>query len=162
MIKMKLALFMSALLLILLLVGCSKVVVCNKPYILVGTDCCLDKDDNSICDKDELTGLTKTTPTTQADDPLGACEKTNNTELRDYCVYVVNPNRSDVTMCDSMKTCEYRDRCYYEVAQVNNDINICDYIGDTNDGEILKTHCRFKLIPGSSVIPVIAYGITFI
>ena len=28
--------------------------VCNKPYILVGNDCCLDKDDNSICDKDEI------------------------------------------------------------------------------------------------------------
>lgn len=28
--------------------------VCNKPYILVGTDCCLDKNDNSICDKDEI------------------------------------------------------------------------------------------------------------
>ena len=27
--------------------------VCNKPYILVGNDCCLDKDGNSICDKDE-------------------------------------------------------------------------------------------------------------
>jgi hypothetical protein len=27
--------------------------VCNKPYILVGVDCCLDQNDNSICDKDE-------------------------------------------------------------------------------------------------------------
>ena len=29
-------------------------VVCNKPYLLVGRECCLDKDDNSICDKDEI------------------------------------------------------------------------------------------------------------
>lgn len=28
-------------------------VTCNKPHILVGTSCCLDKNDNSICDKDE-------------------------------------------------------------------------------------------------------------
>jgi len=28
-------------------------VVCNKPYILVGTSCCLDQNNNSICDKDE-------------------------------------------------------------------------------------------------------------
>ena len=28
-------------------------VVCNKPYILVGSACCLDKDGNSICDIDE-------------------------------------------------------------------------------------------------------------
>jgi len=28
-------------------------VVCNKPYILVGKDCCLDRDYDNICDKDE-------------------------------------------------------------------------------------------------------------
>src|SRR3989344_5738625 len=28
-------------------------VTCNKPYILVGTSCCLDQNDNSICDSDE-------------------------------------------------------------------------------------------------------------
>ena len=27
--------------------------VCNKPYILVGAECCLDQNDNLICDKDE-------------------------------------------------------------------------------------------------------------
>ncbi len=26
---------------------------CNKPYILVGSACCLDQNDNGICDKDE-------------------------------------------------------------------------------------------------------------
>lgn len=31
----------------------SQKVVCNKPYIIVGTSCCLDQNDNSICDKDE-------------------------------------------------------------------------------------------------------------
>ncbi len=28
-------------------------IVCNKPYILVGSSCCLDANDNKICDKDE-------------------------------------------------------------------------------------------------------------
>lgn len=28
-------------------------VVCNYPYIQVGSECCLDEDSNSICDKDE-------------------------------------------------------------------------------------------------------------
>ncbi len=50
------------LILIFFLVGCVtqlptgqvvKQITCNKPYILVGNDCCLDEDDNSICDKDE-------------------------------------------------------------------------------------------------------------
>lgn len=49
---------------LVLLIGCSQKeqtqgnsagqpVVCNKPYILVGTGCCLDQNNNSICDKDE-------------------------------------------------------------------------------------------------------------
>ncbi len=32
----------------------SSQIVCNKPYILVGTSCCLDENNNSICDKDEI------------------------------------------------------------------------------------------------------------
>ena len=28
-------------------------IVCNKPYIQVGTECCLDENSNNICDKDE-------------------------------------------------------------------------------------------------------------
>lgn len=30
-------------------------VTCNSPYILVGTECCLDENYNSICDSDETT-----------------------------------------------------------------------------------------------------------
>lgn len=36
-----------------LMVGCTQQITCNKPYILVGTECCLDQNDNSICDSDE-------------------------------------------------------------------------------------------------------------
>lgn len=39
--------------LILVLAGCQTQIVCNKPYILVGTSCCLDQNDNLICDEDE-------------------------------------------------------------------------------------------------------------
>lgn len=39
----------------------SQKVVCNKPYILVGTSCCLDQNGNSICDKDETTSRQQTT-----------------------------------------------------------------------------------------------------
>lgn len=41
---------------IILIVGCDKQIVCNKPYIHVGTECCLDIDNNNICDKDEGLG----------------------------------------------------------------------------------------------------------
>ena len=39
------------------LTACSQTqqVTCNKPYTLVGNSCCLDKNDNKICDKDEET-----------------------------------------------------------------------------------------------------------
>ena len=40
-------------------------VTCNKPYILVGTSCCLDQNDNSVCDKDEQTEQEETTTTQQ-------------------------------------------------------------------------------------------------
>jgi hypothetical protein len=39
----------------LLVAGCQQKVICNKPYILIGTNCCLDKNDNQICDSDEPT-----------------------------------------------------------------------------------------------------------
>lgn len=32
-----------------------KSVICNKPYIRVGIDCCLDRDDNKVCDRDDAT-----------------------------------------------------------------------------------------------------------
>lgn len=41
------------ILFILVLAGCQTQIVCNKPYILVGTSCCLDTNDNLICDDDE-------------------------------------------------------------------------------------------------------------
>jgi hypothetical protein len=39
---------------IISLIGCTSGPVCNKPYIWVGNDCCLDRDDNKICDKDDV------------------------------------------------------------------------------------------------------------
>lgn len=39
-----------------------ELIVCNKPYIRFASECCLDKNDNSICDKDEGEKITKETP----------------------------------------------------------------------------------------------------
>jgi len=50
---MKAVLFALIIVSILLVSGCVKEVTCDKPYIKVGTECCLDNNDNSICDKDE-------------------------------------------------------------------------------------------------------------
>jgi hypothetical protein len=40
------------LLLVIFMYGCQEI-VCNPPYIQVGTECCLDQDNNKVCDKDE-------------------------------------------------------------------------------------------------------------
>ena len=41
-----------SLIITLFLVGCNQV-TCDEPYIKVGTSCCLDQNDNNICDSDE-------------------------------------------------------------------------------------------------------------
>lgn len=48
---------------LLLVCGCvqEEGVVCDRPYILVGGECCLDKNDNGVCDSDETTITTSTT-----------------------------------------------------------------------------------------------------
>ena len=54
-----------SLLFVGLILGCSdfgQAPTCNKPYILVGTDCCLDQNDNAICDSDESATPGATTP----------------------------------------------------------------------------------------------------
>lgn len=39
------------------ILGCnnnSNQTICNSPYIQIGNECCLDKDNNKICDQDEV------------------------------------------------------------------------------------------------------------
>ncbi len=47
--------------LLVLISGCiNQTPTCNKPYILVGNDCCLDENGDSICDRDkQLTSTTR-------------------------------------------------------------------------------------------------------
>ena len=42
----------SLLIITLFLISCTQI-TCDKPYIKVGTSCCLDQNDNNICDSDE-------------------------------------------------------------------------------------------------------------
>ena len=46
-------LFIISLLVFITACDGSKNITCNKPYIKVGTACCLDQNDNGICDSDE-------------------------------------------------------------------------------------------------------------
>jgi hypothetical protein len=51
----KLLLFIPIIILAVSLIGCAQQqsLVCNKPYIQVGTECCVDENDNRVCDRDE-------------------------------------------------------------------------------------------------------------
>jgi hypothetical protein len=51
--------------LVALFAGCVSKPTCNSPYILVGTDCCLDRNANRICDTDDTTTTIPTTTTTR-------------------------------------------------------------------------------------------------
>ncbi|MBI1935504.1 hypothetical protein HYS31_03610 [Candidatus Woesearchaeota archaeon] len=42
------------IILALVLNACQQKTTCNKPYILVGNSCCLDSNNNNICDTDEV------------------------------------------------------------------------------------------------------------
>jgi hypothetical protein len=51
--------------LLILLLGClQNETVCNKPYIHIGDNCCLDYNEDNICDKYELTIPPQTMPST--------------------------------------------------------------------------------------------------
>jgi len=61
--------YLAAIALMVLACGCMQPSLCSKPYILVGTSCCLDENNDRICDKDKpqptsTTTLTQTTTTT--------------------------------------------------------------------------------------------------
>jgi hypothetical protein len=59
---MKLYLFLTFLLVVLTLGCVNDKFACNSPYILVGNNCCLDRNSNKICDSDEIS-LTATSST---------------------------------------------------------------------------------------------------
>lgn len=51
---------------LILVSGCISQMTCNPPYILVGDACCLDRNDNKICDFEDITttSASRTTTTT--------------------------------------------------------------------------------------------------
>ncbi len=84
------------LLVLVLLVGCGQKVVCDKPYILVGSECCLDNDDNGICDRDEV----KEEPKIEAqEEPLKQeeiKETHETTPLEEYTLSDLQANLNEV------------------------------------------------------------------
>ena len=66
--KESIIIILPLVILSVILAGCQTgEVVCNKPYIKVGTSCCLDQNDNNICDSDESTATQVSTKKTTED-----------------------------------------------------------------------------------------------
>jgi len=61
----------------------NKEIICNKPYIRFGSDCCLDKNDNLICDTDEKPADVQTRPQEVSTKPPASTERTDNKIVSD-------------------------------------------------------------------------------
>lgn len=59
----------------------NKVIKCEEPYIRFGTGCCLDKDDNKICDNDEGKTNTNTDNCKEIDVPYETTETYTEDEV---------------------------------------------------------------------------------
>ena len=81
------------------MIGCSSEITCNSPYIKVGSSCCLDQNNNSICDKDESSNantnkLETITPTTPSTSNEGLVIESNSikfkkSSLSEYNQYII-------------------------------------------------------------------------
>jgi len=116
---------------ILLIAGCineekkeeKQELTCNKPYIKVGNECCLDKDDNGICDKDETPAETKTEELKEEPSEVEVTEKVNETEKLDereevevWCLewgdYAINRGGGTVAMTNDVKKYKGKWMCH--------------------------------------------------
>jgi len=100
-------------------------VVCNKPYIQVGTDCCLDKDDNSICDSDE-----------KEEEPV-EIKQTEKEEVKE------EPKPKEIKTA-KLQEKVIVDNIAYSVEKVRRLTQIGDYIGDSFWG--VKADGRFYAV----------------
>ncbi|MCX6777244.1 MAG: thioredoxin family protein [Candidatus Micrarchaeota archaeon] len=61
----------------ILLSGCLRQVSCNPPHVQIGARCCLDSNNNSVCDEDEIPPMNQTP---QNDTPANFTNMTVNPE----------------------------------------------------------------------------------
>ncbi|MFH1404253.1 MAG: hypothetical protein ABIH11_08300 [Candidatus Altiarchaeota archaeon] len=81
-------------------------VVCNPPYIKTGNTCCLDKNSNRICDKDEETTTTKAPTTTLKTETTQPKKDTHMECLKGYCKEVAGKGEDK---CARDKECRHNE-----------------------------------------------------
>ncbi len=134
----------------ILLFGCvqgappAQNVVCSKPYIQVGTSCCLDQNSDSICDSDEGKAAPSPSPTITepAVEERAECFKPYIRVGRDCCLDV---NANGVCDKDDVRECPQ-------------DVQACP--GGSTAGRDPLNNCNF--FPCPSVIPTPAANATIV
>lgn len=135
-----------------------KVIVCNSPYIRHATDCCLDQNNNKICDEDEKETKislekieTKSSPKEEkyngcSDDLLEnypllddeTIKRFNDCNNRESCINSLSLNIPNLRLCNLIpldktsiqiyNTDESYFVCIWNVAMFNNDWCVCNRI----------------------------------
>ena len=112
--KQKYAILILAVVIVIFISGCIRQeVTCNPPYIKVGSSCCLDQNNNSICDKDEkpITGKIVEKTTKQQETTSGSSK-----EIKRIC----NPNKLE---CNG----NWIKKCSSDGSKWDNYYRYCEY-----------------------------------
>jgi hypothetical protein len=121
-------------------------VVCNPPYIKIGNKCCLDKNSNKICDKDEKTTTTRPpATTTPAAATYGKCENGR-------CVVKEGKGKSE---CSTDKDCVHNE-CVngYCKEVVGPGQDKCSRDKDCRHNECVNKKCIEQMSPGTSTCQI--------
>ena len=133
----------------ILLIGTNylkKEIVCNKPYILVGTDCCLDQNDNSICDRDELETAEKSI--FEADLCLISIGRTKVSENLGLEELGITTRRGAIEVDPG--TLETTVQGIYAIGDVNGGLmlaHVASYEGDIAVANVLSSLGKFQVHP---------------
>ena len=120
----KIVIFSIILLSVVIISGCVDQVTCNPPYILVGTECCLDANKNKICDDDETTtSILTTTVVTTTRTTIPATKTTEETTTTIYQrVGILDVRNNFFVVCK--KSSQMDEWCSVETYGSTNEVTI--------------------------------------
>jgi len=129
-------------------------VICNSPYIKVGSSCCLDQNNNNICDNDENSNIQEEQLPKYSD-----CDKYLSKSEKASCKYDVAEVIGDMRYCITDYKTDYDteiseniDNCLDNVLfnrqRYDNEISIsaCEYYQISYRGE----ECKVEIISGGN------------
>ncbi len=117
--RMKYSLIILTLLPLIILAACTQPLICNKPYIQHEQSCCLDQNENRVCDNDESSTTTsEITPLvpSSTDSPPITVSKPESIPLFDYnLINTLQKTIGRITYNDASWTQVTRDSPYFDL-----------------------------------------------